>query len=184
MILNSRANSFYFVFPQDFFDKRVVEKYERYYKRMPIPYETIGAFMNSTIQSVSFPNMTIPSVTQVRPLGKTQNYKSAKPIQDQFNQEFNITFKTVEGFLNYWIMLDNIISFLDFRNDYDRNFKEDLVLRLLDNQGNILTSVFFKQVLITSLSELNLSYSSNNPTFNSFTVGFKCNLIDIKLEVG
>lgn len=184
MFLNARANSFYFQFPKNFFTPAVIAEYEKYYKNLPIPYDTIGDFMNSTIQSISFPSMQIPLVEQVRPLGKIQNYKSSQNIQDMFTRDFTITFKLVDGFFNYWIMLANIIDFLDFKNTTDKNFKDYLILRLLDTKGNIVTSIFFKQVLITSMTEFNLSYSSNNPTFTTFTVGFKFNLMDIKNEIG
>ena len=75
MLLNPKGNSFYFVFPRGFFPKSVVDKYLPYIKRQPIPFDNIDDYMNSTIQTIGFPNMTIDSVEQVRNLGKKISYK-------------------------------------------------------------------------------------------------------------
>jgi len=182
MLLNSRASSYYFVFPRGFFPEKVVQKYKPYVYKQPLQYDTVPDFINSTIQSVSFPSMNIDTVEQVRPLGKKIAYKSATPIQDLFTREFNITFRCVEGFTNYWIFLETVLFFLNFKND--QLFIQDLPLRLLDNDGNIMTTVRFKEVTITSFSELQLNYTQNNYQTNTFSVGFKCNYIDIDLEIG
>ena len=77
-------------------------------------------------------------------------------------------------------MLDTILHFLNFENPQLR--LADLPLRIMDNEGNIVTSVTFKEVILTSYSELQLSYASNANQFTQFTVGFKCNYLDIVLE--
>ena len=105
MLLNPKSSSFYFVFPKGFFPAKVVDKYLPYLKKQPIPFDTVSAYMNSTIRSVGFPSMTIDSVEQVRPLGKKINYKSGTPVQELFSKDFAIQFKLVDGFINYFIML-------------------------------------------------------------------------------
>jgi len=180
MLLNPKSSSFYFVFPKGFFPPKVVDKYLPYLKKQPIPFDTVSAYMNSTIRSVGFPSMTIDSVEQVRPLGKKINYKSGTPVQELFSKDFAIQFKLVDGFINYFIMLDTILHFLDFENP--DLFIQDLPLRVMDNEGNIVTSVSFQGVTLTSFSEIELAYTSNAPQASSFNVGFKCNYIDIVLE--
>lgn len=182
MLLNSRSSSYYFVFPRGFFPQQVVDKYKPYVYKQPFQYDNIPAFINSTIQSVSFPSMNIDSVEQVRKLGKRVAYKSSTPVQDLFTREFNIDFRCVEGFTNYWIFLETVLFFLNFKND--QLFIQDFPLRLLDNDGNIITTVRFKEVILTSFSELQLNYTQNNYQANTFSVGFKCNYIDIDLEIG
>jgi hypothetical protein len=77
-------------------------------------------------------------------------------------------------------MLDTVLDFLNFAND--QVFIQALPLRIMDNEGNIVMSVTFQEVLFTSFSELELNYTNNNPTYSSFNLGFKCNYIDIVLE--
>jgi hypothetical protein len=89
--------------------------------------------------------------------------------------------KMTDGFISYWIMLDTILDFVNFANP--EVFLMALPLRIMDNQGDIVASVVFQEVLFTSFGEIELNYSSNNPQFSAFAVGFKCNYLDIKMEI-
>lgn len=180
MLINPKLNSFYFNFPKGFFSERVVSKYDGYIKKQPIPFDTVQQYVNSTIQSINMPGLSIDSVEQVRPLGKKINYKSSTPIQDLFSRDFSIGFKNTDGFINYFIMLDTILDFLNMENP--QVFIQDLPLRVMDSEGNVVVSVTFQEVLFTSFSQIELSYTNNNPQFQSFSLGFKCNYIDIVLE--
>jgi hypothetical protein len=182
MILNSRANNFYFTFPRGFFPDDVIKKYTPYVYKQPLPYDTVPDFINSTIQGITFPSMSIDSVEQVKNLGKRISYQSATPIQDLFSREFSITFRLVEGFTNYWIFLETVLNFLNLKNP--GVFIQNLPLRILDNEGNVITTVKFKEVTVTSFSELQLNYTQNSFQTDTFSVGFKCNYIDIDLEIG
>jgi hypothetical protein len=137
--------------------------------------------MNSTIQSVGFPGMSIDLVSQTKNLGKQINYQSATPVQDLFTRDFDVTFRIGDGFVNYFIMLETVLDKLAFQND--TLFIPILPLRILDNEGNVVTSVIFKEVNITSVSQLNLNYTQNAPQVYTFSVGFKCNFLEIELEV-
>jgi hypothetical protein len=180
-ILNARANSFYFVFPKGFFPDKVHQKYIDYLKAQPTPYDTLTSYMNSTIQAITFPSMSIDSVEQVRNLGKKVNYQSATPVQDLFARDFQVTFRVAEGFINYFIMLETVLDYLDFKNP--AIYVQNLPLRTLDNQGNIITTVMFKEVIFGSFSELNFNYTQNAPTVTTFSVGFRCNYIGLDLEI-
>ena len=180
MLLNPKSSSFYFNFPKGFFSERVTEKYKKYIERQPIPFDSVQSYVNSTIQSIGFPSMTIDSVEQVRPLGKKIAYKGSTPVQDLFSKDFSINFKMADGFINYFIMLDTVLDFVNFANG--QTFVQNLPVRIMDNDGNIVTSVTFQEVLFTSFSELELNYTNNNPSYTSFTLGFKCNYLDIVLE--
>jgi hypothetical protein len=77
--------------------------------------------------------------------------------------------------------METISAHLNFKNP--ALFVDNLPLRILDNQGNIITSVLFKGITIASLSELSLNYTQNAPAATSFSVGFNYNYISIDLEM-
>lgn len=183
MILNARQNGFIFNFPKEFLYPEVIEKYKPYITRMPIPYDTVNDFINATIQSINFPTLrTVDNVEQIRPGGFKQHYKSSTTLQNLIQRDFTVTFKLGEGFINYWVLYENIVKFLDFQND--DQYLPDFRLMLLDNEGIIMASVILQQPIITSLSEIQLNYSSTTPQFSTFSVGFKCNYVNLKLEIG
>lgn len=183
MILNARQNGFIFNFPKGFIYPKVVEKYQGYINRLPIPYDTINDYINATIQSVNFPTLrTVDSAEQVRPGGFRQTYKSSTTLQNLIQREFTVTFKLAEGFINYWVIYENIIDFLNFQNP--EQYFPDFRLLLLDNDAIIMTSVILQQPIVTSLGDIQLNYSSTTPQFSTFAVGFKCNYVNVNLEIG
>jgi len=183
MLLNARQNGFIFNFPKSFIADSVVEKYSPYIKRMPMPYDTVHQFINSTIQQVNFPTLKgIDTSEQIRPGGFKQTYKSATTLQNLIQRDFTVTFKLGEGFINYWVIYENIIKFLDFQNP--NQYFDDFKLMLLDNEGVIMASVLLEQPLVTSISELQLNYASTTPQFSTFNVGDRCNYVNVKLEIG
>jgi len=180
MILNSKSSNFFFVFPRGFFPDTVTEKYLPYMKRQPSAYETIAQMMNSSIQSINFPELQATTVEQTRYLGKKVVYKSAAPVQDLFSRNFQVTFRLVDGYLNYFVMLDTLLYFLNFKNPKVHSM--DLVLRMMDNEGNLVANIGFKESIILSISSVDLNYTQNNPTFSTFTLSFTCNFLDIQYE--
>jgi hypothetical protein len=202
MILNSRQNSFMVSLPQDFFSPKIDEKYGKYYRNLLLPYRSISEFMASTIQTVTFPGLTSTLPTQVRPLGKVQEVQSAKPIADMFNRDIKLTFKLTDAYLNYFIMMDNMLNYLEPANVSPTNtqrslgktltnqviqnqnhpFFSPIRLTLLNNEGYAVSSVVFNRPMITAMSTITLSYSSTTPQFQTFTVDFKYYNFDLELD--
>jgi hypothetical protein len=180
MLLNVRQNGFILLFPPDFFSDRVKEKYKKYYQSLILPYDKIEDFVASTIQSVDFPGWNMDEVSQVRLLGKKQEYKNAVQVPDLFQRQFTITFKMTDAYLNYFIFLENSLDFLDFKNR-EQTFSP-IRLVLLDNQGYAVASVIFERPILMSQDGFKLSYSSATPDFKTFTAKFSYFKFDLELD--
>ena len=120
------------------------------------------------------------NVSQTKKYGKQIDWKNSKPINDLYTREITVNFAHVDGYFNYWMLQDNINYFTSFSQE--KQYMENLVIRVLDNEGFINSSIILTEVLFVSMSELELSYSSNTPDFKSFSITFSYNYIDIKLE--
>ena len=179
MILNARNNGFVFLFPPDFFSDEIKEKYKKYYQNLILPYDTIEDFMSSTIQQVEFPGWDMPLAQQTRTLGKRQEYKGSKPIEDVFKREFTITFKMTDAFLNYWIFLDNALNYIDFDNR-EPTFSP-MSLSMVDNQGYLVSSIKFNRPILKGQDALKFSYSSVTPEFRTFNARFQ--YLDFDLDI-
>jgi hypothetical protein len=201
MILNARQNGFMVQLPADFFSEEVTAKYEKYYRSLLLPYNSLDEFMVSTIQGINFPGFKSTLATQVTPLGKIVERQSAKPLEDQFDRTLTITFKLSDAFLNYFIFLDNSINFLAPISTSEENNRNSLGkassvvqgspnhpyfkpirLTLLNNEGYAVASVTLNRPMLTSLSEMKLSYSSNTPQFQTFTATFQYHNFDLELD--
>ena len=177
MILSSKNNNFIVTFNRGFFYPNIVEKYETYLKRLPIPYENLHDYMTASIQAMSFPALTAEPVEQIL---YEDNYtsKGGLRLERYLNREFNLTFKLYEGYINYWVMFDMFRAYYDLDNK--DAFLPDITLQFLDATGFEFMSVQFHQILMTSISELELNYSSNSADFKTFNMNFKYNYIKIQ----
>jgi hypothetical protein len=180
MILNVRQNGFIFNFPPNFFTDEIKEKYKKYYQSLILPYDTIDAFMSSTVQTIDFPGWNMPTVSQTRLLGKKQEFKNSTQVVDLFSREIQITFKLTDAYLNYFIFLENSVKFLDFSNP-QQTFSP-MRLSLLDNEGYLVSSIVFKRPILTSMDGFKLSYSAGTPDFKTFTAKFSYFDFDIELD--
>jgi hypothetical protein len=177
MILSAKNNNFIVRFNKGFFYESVVNKYETYIKRLPIPYENLHDYMTAGIQAMTFPALTAEPVEQIL---YEDNYtsKGGLRLERYLERQFNITFKLYEGYINYWVMFDMFRAFYDLDNK--DAFLPDVTLSFLDQTGFEFVAVEFHQVLMTNISELELNYSSNTAEFKTFNMNFKYNYIKIK----
>ncbi len=177
MILSAKNNNFIVRFNKGFFYPSIVDKYETYIKRLPIPYETIHDYMTAGIQAMTFPALTAEPVEQIL---YEDNYtsKGGLRLERYLDRQFNISFKLYEGYINYWVMFDMFRAFYDLDNK--DAFLPDVTLSFLDQTGFEFVAVEFHQVIMTNISELELDYSSNTAEFKTFNMNFKYNYINIK----
>lgn len=202
MILNAKSNNFLISLPQDFFNKDIDKKYEKYYRNLIVPYRSVSDFMVSTIQTIDFPGFSSTLKHQVRVLGKLQESQSAVPVADQFTREIRISFSLKDGWLNYFIFLDNLLNYLDSSKINSHNTKNSLGqalsvspavdpnhpvfgpirLTILNNEGYALMSVIFNRPMLKGLSDFKLSYGSIRPEFKVFTATFQYYNFDIEPE--
>lgn len=180
MHLNNLESNFIFNFGKNFFYPAIKEKYNLYLNKLPIPYGDITDYVNSTIQTITFPSPSLGTVEQTLTLGKKRSWKNSVNPNDLFTKEFTVSFKHEDGYLNYFILFEQFNRYIDFTNKDE--FLPDLSVQILDSFGNVIMSVFMQEVIMTGLSELTLSYSSVNPDFKTFDVTFQFNWINIKLQ--
>lgn len=178
MIPNAKNNNFFITLPHTFFYPEIIEKYEFYIKRLPNPYETISDFVNSSIQGITFPSIDMGIVEQTLMEDTPIKWKDGFDFKKSIDKEFTITFKLFEGYINYWIMFDQLQKFYDY--DTENQFFPPMTLSFLDNTGFELIAFIYEKVLMTSMTQLELSYASNIPDFQTFDVTFHYNYFNIE----
>lgn len=187
MVLTSKNNNFIVRFAKGFFYPNIVKKYETYIKRLPIPYENLHDYMTASVQAMTFPAVTADSVEQTLYDNRYAS-KGGFYLEKYLTRDFNITFKLYEGYINYWVMFDLFQEFYASAVNTPREklnpekgaFLPDVTLTFLDQTGFEFIAVELNQILMTSISELELNYSSNTAEFRTFNANFKYNYITIK----
>jgi len=177
MILSAKNNNFRVELSSEFFDEEVIKKYEFVIKNLPSPYKTIRNYINAGIQEFSLPSISLPIVEQVNIHNVVTPWKGKGNMEYNTEKDMNITWKLYEGYLNWFIMQDILQNF--YKYTQRKQFMPDIILSLLDNQGYELVAIKYTGIIYYGISELNLSFSSNIPEFNTFTCNFRARDFEI-----
>lgn len=177
MILNSRNSNFILTFPKNFLYPKLQERYKTYLKRLPLPYDSVTDYLNASVQSTTFPGASIGVVEQ-RLYEDPVKWKDGLSARASFNKEFTVEFKSYEGYINYWMMFDLLMTYSDY--DTKDPFLPSVTLSFLDQTGFELIVYEFQQVIMTDISDLQLNFTSNAADFQSFSCTFTYNYFKIK----
>lgn len=179
MILNARQNLFDFRFPKGFFFPEIEEKYKSYIRALPLPINNVSDFVNHTIQSFKIPSINVPQSEQLLSARKTI-WRGHLPFHLITDQKFSVTLKLTEGYINYFILYDQLRLFLEYGNEIE--YLPTCTLRLLDYGGKQFTSIKLQQITMTGLNTLELSFTSAIPQQSNITCDFSFNIFQIEKE--
>lgn len=166
--------------PPDFFPERLVEKYTKFLKVSPLPFRDLQSYINWTIQSISWAEIQ-PVIAEQGDRYDIKPFKGALEAFQYATREFDITFKTTESYMNYFILQDILLDYWeqDEKETYEV-YKPDITLHLLDNKGNMLISYKFHNIVFSGISALELSYAQNVPEFKTFNCTFSYRRFEIE----
>lgn len=178
MRLSSQSSQFIFNLPSTFLPNETIETYAPLLEKNWIQYENVIDYLNSTIKSVNFPGIAFDLPSQIRMRGKQRNFKPATNVQDIItNRELNITFRSVDADLNYWLLFDIINKhYLDVENQ----FLEPFSITFVDIHRDAIYVVKFYEIILKSLADNNFNYSSQKVNTKEFTLTFNFNFYDIE----
>lgn len=182
MIGDGRENLFEFHFPKTFMPKEVSDKYKRYLNRIPgnIITDPLN-FINYTIQGINLPGTGYDAITQLQKPGNNAQWRNSLPSEELYEKELTVTFQLVDGYINYWMMLDILNHYYDFNKK--EPYIPDLNLRMLDSEGNSIVTARINRPLIKNISDLNMNFASNVADFSTFDVTLGYNSLEIIVEL-
>lgn len=180
MRISSQNSQFIFNFPVDFIEPWLYDQFQKLMDKNFIPYDSVIDYINSTIKEVVFPSASFENKEQRLRRGKIVGWKDSKSVFDTFTNELEITFRSVDSWLNYFIMLQILMEF--YLNN-DKNQIPMFTLEIIDKDGNLIYTIIFEEVLLKSISEIRLGYQQYDIAEKTFTVSFRYNFIDIRWEL-
>jgi hypothetical protein len=178
MLRNTKNNLIYFRFPNDFVPKIIDDKYSILLKQYQAPFKSVIEFLNSLVISINFPSLSLETTQQEH--GRApRNYRGGLDVYRAIDKNISIDLRLTEGYLSYFMMYD---LFIYWNNNMDANnrYLSPFVFKTLDLRGREMATIKYNEVLYTELGELSLSFSDVDPSFNTFSVGFLSNMIDIQ----
>jgi len=178
MRLSSQSSQFIFNLPGDILPPEVIETYSPVLEKNWIQYENVIDYINSTMKSVNFPGISFDMPKQITMRGKERHFKPAKNIQDIVTtSELQVTFRSVDSDLNYWLMFDIISKhYLDTENSWLNPF----TITCVDIHRDAIYVIKFYEIVLKSLSDNDFNYSQQKVSAKEFTMTFNYNFYDIE----
>ncbi len=178
MRLSSQSSQFIFNLPGDFLPSEILETYTPILEKNWIQYENVIDYINSTMKSVNFPGISFDMPKQITMRGKERQFKPATNIQDIITtRELQVTFRSVDSDLNYWLMFDIINKhYLDVEN----SFLNPFTITALDIHRDAIYVIKFYEIVLKSLSDNDFNYSQQKVNAKEFTMTFHFNFYDIE----
>mgnify|MGYP005865526427 CR=1 FL=1 len=157
-------------FPTNFIRDGVAKKYSEFLKKInKFPFQNITDFILHSVQEIDSGNLTVGSVEQSKYRGKVNRYKGSQVRTFMIQpREINLTFKSMYNHLNWFIMLDEIVTF--HTSGYPDTHIDPIIVTFLDYNGNPIRSISFELGIYTGLSGLDLTYTDTTNDVKTFTV--------------
>lgn len=178
MNLGTLNNQFHFNLPLDFVPDGYEERYMKLLGDKRKLYSSVLDYLNSTIQSMSFPGIAFPTVSNPQILKRKQiKWKTVGNIYDLFDKTVTVTFLNVDSNLNYIIFMDILMNhYLNVEKPYD----EALIITVIDQDRNALYHLQYRDVIWTGISDNNFAFNDQIVQSKTFTMTFEYNFIDFE----
>lgn len=180
MLLNNLQQNFVITTDLNWFYPEVVDTWLSVLHRMFLPYNTVEDFINSQISSVNFPGLSASNPAQ-----DIQLYNVQKRIGKAFDQivskQLNLTIKTTESYISYFVMRDQYRRFLALGETAKYLYMNPIKICLLNDGGFAMMEYVYKELTPSSISDLNLQYNQTVGNFNTFSMSFTYNYYDVYL---
>jgi hypothetical protein len=115
---------------------------------------------------------------QIRMRGKQRSFKPSTNPQDIITtRELQVTFRSVDADLNYWLMFDIINKhYLDTENQ----FLDPFTITAVDIHRDSIYVIKFYEIILKGITDNNFNYSQQKVNEKDFTVVFNFNFYDIE----
>lgn len=188
MIQPSSSSDFILIISSNFFYKEVKEKFNGIFEQKNWLFESMSDFINATIISTSFTGLKFNSIEQRSNKNNQKRfYRSGMPSSENMKNKFTVRFRMTSGFLNYFILLEQLMQYNDSENvtaDQSNTgndaFLNPITLMILGEDGEILFERIHSQIVMESIDDLTLNKESIGVKDLEFTVVFSYSNFDIK----
>lgn len=191
--LSPRYDLFKFSFPKDFLPIEIEEKYSKIIRNNQGVITTPIDYLNESIQGINFPGISDVIVLQAqhgsndiqRRLGRMNVEPKADMIYqtpanplDKIERSFKVTFRMNQGLYNYFMLYETL--FHQICKPIDRGHQPIYYIEILNETGEVVSKVIFKDVLMDSIDGLEFNYNKLERDSGTFDVNFKFSNIDFE----
>lgn len=172
-MLGSRDDLFRFNFPKGFIPDIIVDKYNPYLRRINSPFESVSDLVNYSITGLNLTGVSVEPVRQTLPVFDVpmaiEIFRSSIESGDILeSKSLTINFSMLDGFVNYWVILETFWFYYDFKRK--QHYSMDLHLQIFDSDGIMTCQTTFQYCIPTKISDLSLTFGSPSTSRKDFSM--------------
>lgn len=196
--LPTRQNNFRILLPKNYLMPEIDEKYSLILRQKKSFFNNAIDFLNESIQRIELFGFTNAAEQQLQTMsgvplldetrikenkfaypGSEYNYRSAINPVLLIDKTFNIEFRHVAGFLNYFMVFEN------FWYQYSRDYKSADLCRefqaeVFDEHGVLYARILIMDPVINGMDMIAFDYTAAVPSSMTFKVEYKYSNFDIE----
>ena len=192
MIALPISSRFFVKLPRKFIYDQIRNNTKRYFDSLGGPYEDVIDYINATVLDVRIPGISNnDNPVQLTNKGGRTFFRGGWKAEDKINKELTIQFQLKEGYLNWIILYQQFLYYLDGskNNQSEAAFLPDITAFILDDQDSIIVEMKYKDITFKSISDVTLSVSDSGVSvktfevvlvFSHFELSFGMDTIDMK----
>lgn len=184
MFGHSTPDEFRFYFPKGFLDDSVRKKFKNYAVAVELPYADMIDYINASVVDFDMSGLKdSSSVKQNFDKGREKSFKGSRPVEEGIAKELEVTCKLGEACINWFMLREQLASYLAWDRSPEKNFLPPVYLQMLDEEDRIILEVVMTYVRFTFITDIKLSVQDNGIISKDFTVGLTYNKIEYKYNM-
>lgn len=189
MRLSSLSSGFVFNFPTTFIPASIAETYKIVLEKNFVQYENVVDYLNSTILEINFPGLSIDLPEQTIIRGKQISFKPVTNINDIMSRDLDITLRSVDNHLNYFILWDIFtkhymaVSDGNIPSNIQYHYVNPFTVKNVDINRDEIYSIYFRELIFKGISDNKFSYTNQSYTETTFNLSFKYNWFDLEFSL-
>jgi len=191
MIQSPQSSDFIVVLPDNFLYERIKDMYRDWFDANNWLFVNINDFLASTLVRANFTGFTSSTNEQTKGKGsKKVMFRSGINLSESSNKQLQLTFRMTTGFLNYFILLDQLQAYSDSDNNSDNNyvtgddaFLNNLTMFILNEEGQIAFERIYENIVFYAIDDISLDKESLKVRDIEFTVRFLYTDFKIKRNI-
>jgi len=171
-MLGSPINQYKLYLPEDFIYPEIAERYSKTLNNNLIPYTTVADYLNYTMLNYTLPGIVDKGSPKLsRRKGQiSQVFPGSLDFKEYVNRTINIEMSLKASFINWMILYENTLMFLERRSLKSDIFLPDIYAHVYDDYDNILIEIIYRQVRVNKIDDLKFAKDKVGFITNSFNM--------------
>jgi hypothetical protein len=185
-LLNPIKSNFRIFFAKDFLYEEINEEFGDYFFDENFSFLSLIDYINLTAIDMVIPGVVdTTSPEQTRYKGLKQTFASATRIEEMVeSKKLSISFQHKSIYFN-WLILRRMFELHVGKTAKNADtFLPQIYLHILDNYGNIILELIFKEIRIESVPQIQLLKNDIGIKTENFICGFTFNKYEFKNNIG